>query len=276
MKILLVGDTHASRTAVSLAFDIATKSACDKIFQVGDFGFWPRFKNGNAFLQFTNDLVEDTDIPFYFLAGNHEDWNDLDIIFTTSATDEDGFHKYGKMLIAPRTHVWSWENVSFGLISGAYSIDRIRRTKDWDWFAQEVPTAEDVNDLVSRLNEAKLDHVDVMLAHDAPENIFGITGLTDWIIKSDDAEACQAICLDALTKLKPSLYMHGHWHHNIKYWRDETFCYGLDKADDGAHGAFAILDLHNDDQGKGTVSSVFLSQQDGVTTVNQTEEFAIH
>lgn len=276
MKILLVGDTHCSRTAVRMAFDLADELACDKIFQLGDFGFWPRFDNGQEFLQFCSDEVKNTEIPLYFLAGNHEDWSDLDIIFTTYATDEDGFYKYENMRIAPRSHLWTWNDVIFGSMSGAFSIDWKGRTKDWDWFSQEVPTMKDVEHLIELKKEANIQHIDIMLAHDAPENIFRINGRHEWVIKDAIAESSQAACAEALRQLKPSFYAHGHWHHRIKYWYEETFCYGLDKSDDLSDGAFALLTLTNDDENKYTVSALHTAQVDNVRNISQSDVFNGH
>lgn len=247
MRVLLVGDTHASRIAIERSFALAAKLTCDKIFQVGDFGFWPREKDGQEFLALCDQLSKDSGIPLYFLAGNHEDWGNLDIIFTTYATDEDGFHIYGNMRIAPRSHIWVWDGVTYGNMSGAFSIDRKQRRENWSWFKQEMPEMADVAQLMDLKEQMGIEHIDVMLAHDAPENLFAVVGEYHRVIKSTTGMKSQEVSMAALQQMKPTVYVHGHWHYNLQYWVETTLCLGLNMANDGTEDAYAVIDRVDDE-----------------------------
>lgn len=50
------------------------------IMQCGDFAyFWPNFKNRGAILNRV-DFLQDGRIPIYWIGGNHEDWDELDML----------------------------------------------------------------------------------------------------------------------------------------------------------------------------------------------------
>lgn len=255
MRILLLGDTHGSRSAISFAFELASTHSCDRLFQLGDFGFWPKSEDGNTFLEFCDKQASGSGLPLYFLAGNHEDWNDLDYVFATYRTDEDGFHKYGAMRIAPRANAWVWDGINFANMSGAFSIDRKFRTLNLDWFEQEMPREEDLNVLQEIMWEKSIGHVDVMLAHDAPVNLYENLGHPDQVFDHPLAFVAQDIANKAVMSVEPSVYVHGHWHMGHRYWHDTTYCIGLNQMTQSQgvpNNSLAILDTE-----KRTLSSLY-------------------
>ncbi len=227
MKVLLAGDTHASKLAISNVFAAAKAVGAERIFQLGDFGFWPRQRDGQMYLGFVSQLVKAQSIPLYWLAGNHEDWDDLDIVHVTYRTDDDGFHKYGNTLVAPRGHAWEWDGIRFGSLAGAFSIDRKFRTKYLSWFPQEVPLEADQDELETAMDAIGIDHIDIMLAHDAPENVAVMMGGIGF--HNEEAYACQALLAEAVQRFEPYAWVHGHWHTYLKYYRNSTFCLALDQ-----------------------------------------------
>lgn len=228
MRLLLAGDTHCSPSAIKDSFEQAVRLKCDKIFQLGDLGFWPRDRFGMKFLELIDVLVQRTGIPFYFLAGNHEDWDNLDIVFATYLKDEDGFHKYENLRLAPRSNIWTWDNMRFANMSGAFSIDRKFRTKGLDWFEQEMPTYEDVDRIRELLKMQGQKHIDVILAHDAPVNVKQHSGRGVGF-ENALAEFTQNVHAYAVQVFKPSIYLHGHWHMAYQYYFDHTFCVAVDQ-----------------------------------------------
>ena len=257
MRVLLVGDTHGSRRAIKDSFDLAADTHCDRIFQLGDFGFDPKSKYGNAYLAWCNKHVKDDGIPFYFLAGNHENWNDLDYVFATYLTDEDGFHKYGNLRVAPRSNIWTWDGMRFANMSGAFSIDRKYRTLGLTWFEQELPTQHDI-DALSELKELKkIDKVDVMLAHDAPVNLFEHQGKHNMVFHHPDASIAQDYMGLAIDTVEPYCLIHGHWHMFYQYFYHDVFCLALEQLTTPAHTVqFAIIDTHE------RTLSTYTSQED--------------
>ncbi len=235
MKVLLLGDTHGSRNEITKAFKLAKQTNCNTIFQLGDFGFWPSSPEGNVFLTYTNEQCSKYGIAFYFLAGNHEQWNDLDIVFATYKTDDDGFYMYGDMRIAPRSHLWHWGGLTFANMSGAFSIDRRFRAKGHGWFPQELPSWDDVDHLKKLLDESLYDHVDIMLTHDAPVNLHSNMGNHQYVFDHPEAFLSQEIISSAVETIKPTALVHGHWHMSYQYYFDTTYCIGLDQTTGGSH-----------------------------------------
>lgn len=255
MKILFAGDSHGSRSVINAALDLAKDLSCDKIFQVGDFGFWPQSERGNVFLTYCDERMRQVGIPFYFLAGNHEDWNNLDYVYTTYRTDEDGFYQYGAMNIAPRVHAWEWGGMHFANMSGAFSIDRKFRTKNLDWFEQEMPTYQDAEHLMELLSEKQIGSVDVMLAHDAPVNMYQLLGFPEQVFVHALAFQAQEIADYAVREIAPSVYIHGHWHMGHRYWHGGTYCIGLNQmtvTGGPPDNSFTVLDTE-----KRTMSSLY-------------------
>ena len=90
MRILISGDSHADINHITSIYNKVEKFECDAAFVVGDYGFWPKAKNGLKFLNAIGDL----DFPVYFLAGNHEDWDMLEKHVKSpyyKSIDENGF-----------------------------------------------------------------------------------------------------------------------------------------------------------------------------------------
>ncbi len=257
MKVLLVGDTHGSRKAIATAFSVATELSCDLIFQLGDFGFDPRSRSGNSYLTWVNDVIKSQGVPFYWLAGNHEDWNDLDYIFATYLTDDDGFHLYGNMRLAPRSNVWTWDGIVFANMSGAFSIDKDQRIENISWFPQELPTHQDIDFLQERMGIKGLSEIDVLLSHDAPVNLYAHKGLHKMVFRHPDAEMAQTVMSRAVNELKPHVLIHGHWHMYYTYYHHNTLCVGLNEMTTNRYTIqMAVLDTQ-----RRTLASV-TSQED--------------
>jgi hypothetical protein len=192
------------------AYHAATELGLDRIFQVGDFGYWPRKAGpgGESDYLFTvNRLGSETGIPCYWLPGNHEDWLSYEELFQ-GPMDDEGFAVHGWMRATPRVHRWTWDNLKFGSIGGAFSIDRSMRKEGWSWFYQEVPTWQDAEALGD-------DPLDVLLTHDGPVNvateILGKRSI-DFGVEAGEAAQSQAVIAQAMLNTRPSITFHGHWH----------------------------------------------------------------
>ena len=152
MKLLLVGDTHCSQTALAQAINFASEQELDAIFQVGDFGFWPKVRNGKDFVR----MADESPVPIYALPGNHEDWDEWDEwVEHGFRSPADGFilrSCTSKLYLSPRVHSWTWDGLRFGVLGGAYSVDRSLRVEGVDWFEQEVPQFSDLDILPEYLH----------------------------------------------------------------------------------------------------------------------------
>jgi hypothetical protein len=224
-KILFLGDTHCSSTTLRMALGVG--SGIDAIFQMGDFGFWPRNPQGQEFLR----LAANSPIPLYWLPGNHEDWDRYEYVIDNYTYDEDGFAKYGSMRISPKTHSWEWDGIKFGVLGGAYSVDRAMGKEGVRWFPQEVPQYSDIDPLP--------DHVDVFLTHEAALNLAQVFNWApvppawekgiDWDVSAQS----QDVIRQAILKTDPQIHVHGHWHWQGSYQVPDTntVSIALDRAD---------------------------------------------
>ena len=197
MRVLLLGDTHGNTGWVrDVALPIAYSVSADAVFQLGDFGYWDT--DG----EFVN-TVSKSNTPFYFIDGNHENHPKLPV--------EHGevVNLSGNLYYVPRGSVLNWEGVKVLAVGGAHSIDRAYRTPGVDWFPEEDISEDDVRLAVSALT------CDIMLCHDAPSTA-ELPLVTPYDVAwRAELPACEAnrervgFIVDAV---KPSLYVHGHYH----------------------------------------------------------------
>lgn len=231
MRILILGDTHAHEPAIVEAYMQAAELGLDRIFQVGDFGYWPRkrlhLNEESEYLLTVNALGARFGLPCYWLPGNHEDWDSYDTLIENGPHDDEGFAVHGWMRATPRVHRWEWDGIRFGSIGGAFSIDRFVRKEGWSWFKQEVPRWEDVETL-------GMDPVDVMLTHDAPVNvateIWGQPAIRFNPHEMVEAHQSQAVIAAAMHNTRPKITFHGHWHGRTQYKFEGMTVQGLHMA----------------------------------------------
>lgn len=234
-KVLLVGDTHGVGFCLAHAINLAVEWKLDAIFQVGDFGYWPRSgTTRNSFIA----LAAEAPLPIYWLPGNHEDWDDYEAVLPALDKDADGFGVWGSMRIAPKAHSWTWDGWRFGSLGGAYSVDRSMGTQGQSWFEQELPQYEDIDVLPDKL--------DVLLTHEAPLNLANVHGWSTpkaWKIDPELSAQSQNVIFSAIEKTKPGLCVHGHWHIRMNYMVDDTFVQALDQASTPELECMMVLDI---------------------------------
>lgn len=162
-QILLVGDLHGNVHALQRAFTQAMYAEAIAIVQLGDYGFGWR-TNGNKcwFATITSDMAAETGIPFYWIDGNHENFDLLE----SYPVDEAGLRE-----VAPNVfHITRGATITFGqtkflALGGAYSVDKPNRAVGKSWWPQEMITEEDVERCIAAGS------ADVLLTHDIPDGI---------------------------------------------------------------------------------------------------------
>lgn len=213
MKILLAGDVHGNTSHMHYLMSEAKHNGCDRIFQLGDFGYWEHFPRGVRYLDETNRAAKQAGIVVYFLDGNHDKTSMLLEKYTE--TDDEGF-----ILVRPnvryarRGHVWEWAGKKFIALGGAYSVDKEYRLAveqhenspaGTQWFPEEEMTDKELHNYLLAAPQT----VDFMFAHDKPR-----LSKPGWNRK--DLEECwpnQNRLQEAMDMLKPRLFAHGHLHH---------------------------------------------------------------
>lgn len=245
MRILLAGDTHANTEHVKYLIKTAQEQDCDRIFQVGDFGYFESEKWGLEYLELINDAAERANVVIYFLRGNHDNIKLLLENYQDDADHEGFLMVRSNILFAPDGHCWEWGGKRFIVFGGAYSVDKDYRLAQerYDsehlgvdcsgthWFPDEEMTAEAFrNAIVAAPNT-----VDFMLTHDKPR-----MSNPGWNRK--DLEECwpnQNRIQEAVDALKPHLLVHGHLH------------YRYDDQIMGPHGKTQVLGLNSEPWGSG-------------------------
>lgn len=209
MRLLLLGDSHGFADHIDFAYDKAERFSCDAVFVLGDFGWWPKWKDGKEFIKYCCLRAQSSEIPLYFLDGNHEDYSSLDV--HVAEHGRDAFIQLApKFFYSPRGNTWEWGGVKFATLGGAYSIDCLDRTLGLDWFPQELISPEDVDYCL------ELSPVDVLLTHDAPIQVDMAAHMMaagrNWI-KGDPTTIANRVELQKVVDhLQPSVLLHGHWH----------------------------------------------------------------
>lgn len=235
-KILILGDTHANTRWTVNAIKSAPQLGADRVFVVGDFGYWPDPYYGHPhFLQDVSAAAVEHDVQIDWVDGNHEDFKNL---YLNHLKDHDapvqilpGVNWY------PRGVRWEWDGVSFMAMGGAASIDRKQRVLGLSWFLEEMIDDGDV---------AKAAPADIMITHDSPINPLESTGRR--FIVDEDSEFCRQQLRRIVTKSKPELLLHGHYHmsSDLPFLRGDggyTRCVGL--GCDGNSESMRLLTLND-------------------------------
>jgi len=198
-KALLLGDSHGDPYFMRRAVSAAKDHDCDCIFQVGDFGYWPRDTRTSTM------FLKDYGLPVVFLDGNHEDHDELEK-FT-----EDINEVAPNIFYIPRGSVHEISGKRILFIGGAYSIDWKSRVKGIDWFPQEQITQEQLEKCLEHKN------IDMVLTHDCPMSC-NIVGALNYPSSIHNREKLQKV-QDALS---PDFWFFGHYHKPFKKYDYHT------------------------------------------------------
>lgn len=240
-RILVSGDSHADRNHVKSIKSHVEKFDCDAAYVVGDYGFWPRDKGG---IKFLNDVAT-LDFPVYFTAGNHEDWDYLDKHVAQAdkfgtKTEEGFIEVHTNSFYAPTGLSWTWDDVKFLSVGGAFSIDRRRRVKFIDWFPQEIITEEDVANCMG------VGKVNILLSHDSPNAVdLTLPFIQEYqefrTLELDTDTTINRIRLQIIADMvEPELCIHGHWHMNYTQQVKDMKVIGLHC--NANNGCFTVID----------------------------------
>lgn len=206
-KIAFAGDWHGDYRYACRALHYAKKQGVDVVVHVGDLGIW----SNSRFLKSLDKEAQHQDLYVLFVDGNHEDHDWLD----AQPVSQDGIRYLTQRIWhLPRGFVWTWSNVCFMALGGAVSVDKQWRRSGVDWFKQEELSESDKRHIQ---NNARLNKVDVLVAHDCPSivDIPGInTETSDWIPYHVlmEAKYYREILTDLFKIINPRYLFHGHYH----------------------------------------------------------------
>jgi calcineurin-like phosphoesterase family protein len=238
-RVLIAGDSHGNTGYLRTMIDRAVKHGADRIFQLGDMGYWEHEPSGVKFLNQVDAYAAKKGVTVYFLDGNHDKTSLL--LKKYNMHDNDGFIMVRPNIrYAPRGHRWTWDKVRFAAFGGAYSVDKQwrldlekqRRRPESVWFPEEEMSDEDLDGF---LTDTSL--VDVLLAHDKPR-----ASAPKWNRK--DVAGCwpnQDRIQRAAATLRPAWLFHGHLHYrysDVIQLAGDVWCRveGLDADPEAAMG----------------------------------------
>jgi len=243
MRVLLVGDTHGNVGWLErVVYAAVQRHEADLIFQVGDFGWWPRIATNDAF----RAMARRAPVPLWWIDGNHEDHASLerDIIGAGAMTSDGLVDLAGNLSFVPRGTRVDLDGVTVLACGGAHSIDRRARTVGIDWFdGEHVSDAE-----VDRCTEGG--PVDVFICHDAPAgwtipNLPSARGLPHlWHVELPACWDHRRQIARITEQVEPKLVVHGHYHCgyqlNLDMGSGPIDIVGL--SEDGTADNLALLD----------------------------------
>ncbi len=226
MRILVSGDSHGDPNHIRSMVSKVEKFDCDAVFVVGDFGWWP---NSARIRRTFLDVCSTLPFPVYFLAGNHEDWDNLDKHIQNPDLIENGFIKvHPNIFYSPTGHIWTWDGIDFMSVGGAFSIDRGFKTKFISWFPQEIITEDDLNTCLDNLlSRGEQKSIDIMLTHDAPSMVDFVLVYNNYINLGIETQINRNYLQQIVNIAKPSRIIHGHWHKGYNLTVDKVKITGL-------------------------------------------------
>lgn len=222
-EYLIVGDVHGDLSFTSKMNAMAKANDIETILQVGDFGIWDHYADGVDFLDALNDEAERFGVQWFFVPGNHENYDRLEWYEANAEKTLSGFTKIrDNIFYTGKVNKWVWDGVVFKAVGGAHSIDKAWRTPLKSWWPQET-----LNDNEFAESEA-LGPTDVLLTHDCPTY-----APFKHRLKNDPESHIHRQKIDEVVKhSQATVHFHGHMHDWYDYaspWGGKI--YGLECND---------------------------------------------
>jgi hypothetical protein len=223
MKILIAGDTHGNASSLLPKISMAQALGIQKVLVVGDFGLWTHTLDGQLFLDEVQAAAFKANLTVHAIGGNHENWDHWNWMVENLPQSKGWAYIRSRILLAPKTHSWKWNNKKFVGVGGAVSVDRQWRLEMEQgryrdpitgrlkpptgtgtlYWPNEVLTDQDVHKIKMEHNSA-----DYLITHDCSNK-------TPWNgrLKADvDSERHRRKIDEILLAVNPGLHFHGHMH----------------------------------------------------------------
>lgn len=217
--VALAGDWHGQLPwALQKTADVAASPA-SLVLHLGDFSIWdgPR---GKKFLMSLDRKCELLGVDYLVTLGNHENHKRInDLWANPKRRSADGVPlplSFGNHIwVLPRPFRFKVNGVSFLSLGGAASVDFDVRTRNSDWWMEEMITWEHVHEATAG------GPADVLLSHESPNAPFCAPAVEEIIASnpmgfSVDGLSYSKVSRNRITavlqNVKPQLHAHGHMH----------------------------------------------------------------
>lgn len=213
--IAFAGDWHGVTMATRRVITSAKEQGATHILHTGDFGIW-NTQGTQLFLKDINLRLVHNNQILYLVDGNHEEFPHL-YDEKQFPIQPDGTRRIRSNIFhLPRGFRWTWDDVSFLALGGAYSIDRNFRQLNSSYWEEETISDEDVARAIQGGT------ADILISHDSPADspnpvtddplsqhnamrFFGMTHL--------NASNEHRLQLQKVTDIvDPVIIAHGHYH----------------------------------------------------------------
>ncbi len=222
-KVMWVGDTHANIDNMQRVLLHAVENRIDQIIQLGDFGWWPRWKTGQRFIDFTTEEVLRHGInPLIFIPGNHEDYQSLQGYYNVMSLHKltDGIYMAG------RGYHCQVGQKRIAFVGGGVSVDKHIRTVGVDWFEEESISQRECYNICNNLSRQG---IDILACHDTVDfvqNIGNLKLLPNFQAVRQALTAIADVC-------RPDRIIHGHYH--LRYYLNDIRWGNLLRIDGLSH-----------------------------------------
>lgn len=159
LSIYVIGDTHRTKN-VSKLLNIDCLTTNDYVIITGDFGIIMPDLN----VELLNEL-EKKDFTILYCDGNHEGFEVLNS-YPIEIWNGGKIHRIGKNVFhLMRGQVFTIEGEKIFTFGGAETVDKLNRTIGIDWWKEEIPSYDEMNEALKNLknNNYKVDYV---ISHD--------------------------------------------------------------------------------------------------------------
>lgn len=236
-KVLVVGDTHGAVAWMrNRVIPHAIRMGCQRIFQVGDFGFvWDNdFVAVDRELGRLDIMLARAGLTLHFLPGKNDNHKMLAALAAKSRTNREGHYVLRPAIYyTGRVSSWTWRNIRFAAVGGAVGVDSdpVRGVPHPAMLTQEEVFAAE-----------QIGPVDVLFSHDAPTEMPTLA-LRLHVPTTHSRETMSRIGW----ALQPRMWTHGRYHRSLTYqFRHRAgLCAvrGLDMDGSQLTESTAVLDL---------------------------------
>lgn len=210
--VYVTGDTHGEEARFIVYWDAPMERVLtneDKLIVCGDFGY---LNEDSYYKRKILKYMAEKPYQILFIDGNHDNF---DVINEYPVEEWCGGKVHiinrdsegkPKIIHLMRGQIFCIEGKKIFTFGGAYSIDKDMRTPHRNWWPQELPATDEMNEAEANLEKVN-NKVDYIITHAAPESIMRMF----CTVQPEEAELCAF-----LEKLKNTItYQHwymGHLH----------------------------------------------------------------
>lgn len=235
MRVMILGDTHGDIKDTVRVIHEAGKRKISHIFQVGDFGIWTHFADGQEFLDEVQEACRQNNLTMYAIGGNHENWDHWNWFVENMPTHKGFGMVRSRVLLAPKAHEFRMAGKQFVVAGGAVSIDKASRLESERvrrdpmtgrvtragtgsrtlWWPNEELTDQDVVRIQQNFPKA-----DILLTHDCSN----YTHFQHRLKPDADSERHRHRIDTVIRAVAPKVHFHGHMH--TRYEWENTLSHG--------------------------------------------------